>query len=72
MACAAGPGHTWPKARMGSEQRWVEGYNPLTTVATSKLLEMIGRATYILACLNATALHSDINQTAGLGGHQSM
>ena len=37
------------------------------TVAISKLLEVIGRSAYILACSIATALHLDINQTAGLG-----
>ena len=42
-------------------------YNPSTTVATSKLLEMIGRSVDILTCRIATALHLDINQTAGSG-----
>ena len=46
--------------------------NPLRPVAISKQLEMTGRSDYILACLIATALHSNINQTAGSGGHQSM
>ena len=45
-------------------------YNPLTTVAISKLMEMIYRSTYILACSISTALDSDINQTA-MGGHLS-
>ena len=40
-------------------------FNPFTTVAISKLLEIIGRAAYILAWPIATALDSDIN----LGGH---
>ena len=44
--------------------------NPLTTVAISKLLEMIGRFIYVLARSIATALHSDINQTAGSGGYE--
>ena len=47
-------------------------FNPLTTVAISKLLETIGKSAYILACSIATALHSDIDQTAGLSGHLSM
>ena len=50
----------------------IETINPLTPVAISKQLEMIGRSDYILACSIATALHSDINQTAGSGGHLSM
>ena len=33
----------------------------LTTVVISKLLEMIEKSAYILACLIATAIHSDIN-----------
>ena len=41
-------------------------------VAISKLLEIIDRSTYILARSIATALESDINQTAGSGGHLSM
>ena len=36
-------------------------HNPLIPVAISKLLEMIDRFTYILACSIATALDSDIN-----------
>ena len=47
-------------------------HNPLMPVAISKQLEMIGRSAYILACSIATALHSDIYQTAGSGGHLSM
>ena len=47
-------------------------YNPLTPVAISKLLDMISKSTYILACSISTALDSDINQTAGSGGHLSM
>ena len=39
--------------------------NPLTPAAVSKLLEMIVRSTYVLACSGATASDSDINQTAG-------
>ena len=46
--------------------------NYLLTVAISKLLEIIGRPAYILACSIATALHSDINQTASSGGHLSL
>ena len=46
--------------------------NPLTPVAISKSQEMIGRSAYILACSITTALHSDINQTAGSRGHLSM
>ena len=47
-------------------------YNPFTTVAITKLLEMIGRSAYFLAWSIATALHSDINQTPGSGGNLSM
>ena len=47
-------------------------FNPLRLVAISKLLELIGRSAYILACSPATAPDSDINQTAGSGGHLSM
>ena len=47
-------------------------YNPLTPIAISKQLELIGSSVYLLACSFATALHSDINQTAGSGGHPSM
>ena len=47
-------------------------FNPLTPVSISKQLEMIGRSAYILAFSIVTALHSDINQTAGSGGHLSM
>ena len=39
------------------------GFNPLTTIVISKLLEMIGRSAYVLACSISIALHSDINQT---------
>ena len=46
--------------------------NPLTPIAISKPLEMIGKSTYILACPIATATDSDIDQTAGSGGHLSM
>ena len=46
--------------------------NPLMPVAISKPLEIIGKSTYILACSIATAPDSDINQTAGSGGHLSM
>ena len=46
--------------------------NPLTTVAISKLQEMIDGSTYILVCSIATALDSDINQTTGLDAHLSM
>ena len=38
----------------------------------SKRLEMIGKSTYILARLIATASDSNINQTACSGGHLSM
>ena len=44
-------------------------YNSLKPVVISKQLEWIGRSVYILAWSIATALHSDINQTAGSGGH---
>ena len=37
--------------------------NPLIPVASSELLEMIDRSTYILACLIKPALDSDINWT---------
>ena len=40
--------------------------------AVSKPLEMIGRSTYVLACLEATASNSDMNQTAGSRGRRSM
>ena len=46
--------------------------NSFTTVAISKLPEMIGRSTYFLAWSILTALHSDINQTAGSGDTLSM
>ena len=46
--------------------------NPFTSVAISKLLEMISRFTYVLGCSITNALHSDINQTAGSGGHLSV
>ena len=46
--------------------------NPLTTIDISKLLELIGRSAYILACSFTSALHSNINQTANLCGHLSM
>ena len=45
---------------------------PLRPVAISKLLDLIGRSAYILAFSPATAPDSDINQTAGSGGHLSM
>ena len=38
----------------------------------SKLLEMINKSTYILACSTATALDLDMNQTACSDGHPSM
>ena len=41
-------------------------------VAISKLLEMIGKSTYILAYSIMTALDSDIIETTGSGGHLSM
>ena len=47
-------------------------YNPLRTTAIQKLLEMIGRVRLCLSYSFATALDSDINQTAGSGGHLSM
>ena len=47
-------------------------YNPLRLVAISKQLEWIGRSAYILTWSIATALHSDINQTSGSGGHLNM
>ena len=46
--------------------------NPLTPMALSKLLKMIGRSAYILACSTAIAPDSNINQTAGSGGHLCM
>ena len=36
---------------------WIEKINPLTPVAISKQLEMIGRSAYILACSISTDLH---------------
>ena len=53
------------------ERCW-DKLNPLTPVAISKLLELIGRSAYILACLLATVPDSNINQTSGSGGHLSM
>ena len=47
-------------------------YNPLTTAAVSKPLELIGSPTYVLACQEPTAPDSDINQTAGSPGRPSM
>ena len=47
-------------------------FNPLTPVAVSEPLEMIGRPTYVLACSEPTAPDSDINQTAGSRGRLSM
>ena len=47
-------------------------YNPLTTTAIQKLLEMIGRVRLCPSYSFATALDSDINQTAGSGGYLSM
>ena len=47
-------------------------YNPLTPTAIQKLLEMIGRVRLCPSYSFATALDSDINQTAGSGGHLSM
>ena len=41
-----------------SEKVCIQCVNPLLSVAISKLLEMIGRSTYILACSIATALDS--------------
>ena len=46
-------------------------YNPLRTTAIQKLLEMIGRVRLCPSYSFATALDSDINQTAGSGGHLS-
>ena len=43
--------------------------NPFRPTAISKLLEMFGRSTYVLTYLFVTALDSDINQSAGSGGH---
>ena len=51
---------------------WISSINPLTIIAISKLLEMIGRATYILACSIATTLYSGINQISSSSGHLSM
>ena len=48
------------------------GARTLRPVAISKQLEWIGRSAYILAWSIATALHSDINQTSGSGGHLNM
>ena len=47
-------------------------YNPLTTTAIQKLLEIIGRVRLCPSYSFATALDSDINQTAGSGGYLSM
>ena len=47
-------------------------FNPLTTTAIQKLLEMIGRVRLCPSYSFATALDSDINQTAGSGGYLSM
>ena len=47
-------------------------YNPLTTAAVSKPLELIGSPTYVLACQEPTAPDSDINQTAGSSGRPNM
>jgi hypothetical protein len=52
------------------ERCW-DKLNPLTPVTISKLLELIGRSAYILACSPATAPDSDINQSAGSRGHLS-
>ena len=41
-------------------------------MAISKRLEMIGKSTCILAGSIATAPESNINHTAGSGGHLSM
>ena len=49
-----------------------EEINPLRTTAIQKLLEMIGRVRLCPSYSFATALDSDINQTAGSGGHLSM
>ena len=46
--------------------------NPLTTTAIQKLLEMIGRVRLCPSYSFATALDSDINQTAGSGGYLGM
>jgi hypothetical protein len=46
--------------------------NPLTTTAIQKLLEMIGRVRLCPSYSFATALDSDINQTAGSGGYLNM
>ena len=45
--------------------------NPLRLTAIQKLLEMIGRVRLYPCVLVATALDSDINQTAGSGDHLS-
>ena len=47
-------------------------YNHLTMTAIRKLLEMIGRVRLCPSYSFATALDSDINQTAGSGGYLSM
>ena len=47
-------------------------YNHLRTTAIRKLLEMIGRVRLCPSYSFATALDSDINQTAGSGGYLSM
>ena len=46
--------------------------NPLRTTVIQKLLEIIGIVRLCPSCSFATALHSDINQTAGTGGLLSM
>ena len=47
-------------------------FNPLTSAAVSKPLEVIGSPTYVLACQEPTAPDLDINQTAGSTGRPSM
>ena len=50
----------------------INAYNPLTSVAISKLLEWsIGPHIFLVGSI-VTALHSDINQTAGSSGRPSM
>ena len=56
------------------ERRWLKHVydNPLRTTAIQKLLEMIGRVCLCPSYSFATALDSDINQTAGSGDYLSM
>ena len=63
------PSGSWISPETGL---WPTSFNPLRPVAISKQREWIGRSAYILSWSIATALHSDIHQTAGSGGHLNM